>query len=665
MLGTRRGQRGESWRQRLLAVGSFKTSIGALTSLGRSEAAGILAAVAAAGMLLLGAGCNTWGWGNRYGDLVRPSPSETSRLLSNAHYYKLMGRPEAALKEMEEAYRADPDNLTIADALAQNYQELGQFKRSQEIYQEVLARHGSNRALQNNLCFSFYLQGDLSKAETCFKEALERDPGNQAARNNLGLLWCRQGKLAEAHRLWEEAEGAAGAQTRMNQALTFLGKAPANYAKLPGPPPQSPAAPPAALKAAATKPALPAPAVNVSMLAAGVTGAAAQAPVKETPPTPPGATAAKAAPPAALKAAATKPALPAPAVIGPKPAAQVTGAAASKVAAAQAPLKEMPPTPPAATAAKAAPPAALKPAAAKPALAAPAVIGSKPAAPVTGAAAGKVAAAQALPQVQGSTSLPKTVPMRSLKQTTKATPPIPPLTALERVTTGIEVRNGNGTWNLAHQTRTLLWQEGFKVSKIGNHIDFGAADTVIYYRPGAERVAQGVKWQVFPQARLEPTAKLTDGVAIKVLLGRDLLDQPLTMARIATAGSETPLPAAQMTRPASQPQAVPSKAPSVPGAPTVSTQSISMEAPIPAKLASPPATALATAKVESRVPADLVPDQGVQTIAELTNTPTGIRHGTRTRNQAHQTRVLLSQEGFNVGSRGNHMDFGAENALVY
>jgi hypothetical protein len=211
----------------------------------------------------------------------------------------------------------------------------------------------------------------------------------------------------------------------------------------------------------------------------------------------------------------------------------------------------------------------------------------------------------------------------------------------------------------------LLWQEGFKVSKIGNHIDFGAADTVIYYRPGAERVAQGVKWQVFPQARLEPTAKLTDGVAIKVLLGRDLLDQPLTMARIATAGSETPLPAAQMTRPASQPQAVPSKAPSVPGAPTVSTQSISMEAPIPAKLASPPATALATAKVESRVPADLVPDQGVQTIAELTNTPTGIRHGTRTRNQAHQTRVLLSQEGFNVGSRGNHMDFGAENALVY
>jgi hypothetical protein len=146
--------------------------------------------------------------------------------------------------------------------------------------------------------------------------------------------------------------------------------------------------------------------------------------------------------------------------------------------------------------------------------------------------------------------------MMSLKQATKPTPPIPPLTALERETTGIEVWNGNGTPHLAYQTQKLLWQEGFKVSKIGNHINFRAADTVIYYRPGAERVAQDLIRQIFPQAILEPTAKLNNGVAIKVLLGRDLLDQPPAMARIATAGAEVPLPAAQMTRPASRPQSV-------------------------------------------------------------------------------------------------------------
>jgi len=130
MLVTRRDQRWGNWCRRMMTVGSFKTPIGVLTSLRRSNAARLMAAAAVAGMLLMSAGCSTPGAGNPYGALVRPSPSETSRLLSNVHYYKLMGRPEAALKEMEEAHRADPDNLKIADALAQNYQELGQFQRS-------------------------------------------------------------------------------------------------------------------------------------------------------------------------------------------------------------------------------------------------------------------------------------------------------------------------------------------------------------------------------------------------------------------------------------------------------------------------------------------------------------------------------------------------------
>ena len=122
--------------------------------------------------------------------------------------------------------------------LAQIYQDLGQFQRAQELYQEVLARHGSNRALHNNWCFSFYLQGNLAKAETCFQEALARDPGNAAARNNLGLLWCRQGKLAEAQRLWQETEGTVAAQNRLTQALAFLGMSPpANYAKAAEPKP--------------------------------------------------------------------------------------------------------------------------------------------------------------------------------------------------------------------------------------------------------------------------------------------------------------------------------------------------------------------------------------------------------------------------------------------
>jgi hypothetical protein len=54
----------------------------------------------------------------------------------------------------------------------------------------------------------------------------------------------------------------------------------------------------------------------------------------------------------------------------------------------------------------------------------------------------------------------------------------------------IEIRNGTRARMLAHQTRDRLSQQGFHVGMIGNHIDFGAETTVIYYRPGTEKVAQ-------------------------------------------------------------------------------------------------------------------------------------------------------------------------------
>ena len=124
----------------------------------------------------------------------------------------------------------------------------------------------------------------------------------------------------------------------------------------------------------------------------------------------------------------------------------------------------------------------------------------------------------------------------------------PPLTAAELVDTAIEVRNGTWTKNLAHETRSLLRQEGFTVAMIGNHVDFGAAKTMIYYRPGAERVARAVGRTVFPGAELAPSLKLKKGMDIKVLLGHDLLENPQFMARLNNGAP----PAAPVARDASR-----------------------------------------------------------------------------------------------------------------
>jgi len=590
-----------------------------------------------------------------------------------------MGRPEAALKEMEAAHRADPNNLKIVDALAKYYQELGQFQRAQELYQEALTRHGSNRALQNNYCYSFLMQGNPAKAEVCFQEALGRDPGNIAVRNNLGLLWCRQGKLAEAQRLWEEAEGVAGAQNRMNQAMAFLGKAPVNYAKSTEAKPQPPAAaakPAAPVKVASLPKAEPLAAPKPAP-AAPVKAEAKQAAKAVTPapkPAAPVKAAASPAPRAVVKQANKPVQVPAvPAATAPK----VEKATMAK------PAESKPATPPqAAAAAKPAAPVKVASlpkaeplAAPKPAPAAPAKVEPKQAAkakpdaattPVKAPPAGSFKAKKPKPELKVTARAVATKPTPAPPPAAAPKPAAPPvfLTVKERADTGIEVRNGTWTKDLARETRTLLSREGYNVALIGNHIDFGVESTVIYYRPGAEKVAQALTQEVFPEARLEQSSKLKNGVDVKVLLGRDLMAQTHFLAKLGEEEKEIAPPVAPLAKPQAQPG-----------------QEMAAEPPRPKPLAAPPQPAAVKPTVQDRLTASagLPPSTGAErqttvetavfkghlTAEELINTAIEIRNGTWTRDLARETRTLLSREGYNVALIGNHIDFGAEHTMIY
>ena len=44
-----------------------------------------------------------------------------------------MGRPELALKELEQAHLQNPENLQLVNTLAQSYEELGQFDAARKI----------------------------------------------------------------------------------------------------------------------------------------------------------------------------------------------------------------------------------------------------------------------------------------------------------------------------------------------------------------------------------------------------------------------------------------------------------------------------------------------------------------------------------------------------
>ncbi len=658
---------------------------------------------AALAVALLGAGCNTsWLASNGTNRVTAlPAAADAARLLYNAHYYQLLGRPEVALKELQQAHKVDPANIKVVDALAQMYQEQGQFSQAQELYQETLKRYGENGALRNNWGFSYYLQGDLRRAESCFQEALARDPGNIVARNNLGLVWCRQGKLAEAKRLWEKVQGAILAKTRMKQALAFLGMSGPAYANLEEPGPggpladssaKSPAEPaaPAAEAAPPARPLAAAPAIVASQDGSLIV-AEGQASVKATPaaglaesaeepaPQPPAAPVLVASqtvypapnPPLTVQGAApaapaaTRPTagLMAVAKVAPAPAPPVAASPSKPVPAQGKTLAATPaPQPPAApvlVASQTVFPAAKPPILAAAAPTAPAA--TRPTARLLEAA--KVAPAPAPPvvassskpaAVQGKTLAAAPAPARRLaaaaqveaKRAAKVAAPPIFLDAVERVGTNIEVLNGNGSQDLAHLARSLLFREGFNVARIGNYIDFGAESTVIYYGPGAERVARVINSKIFPEALLAESAAFRNGVDIKILLGRDLMEHPRIMARLK--GEE---PGASPREP--QPQPLASQRPAASLILASAAASGAARSPLPG----PPPTPAKTL-VHPKVPL------GALTAAELIDSVIEIRNGTRAQMLAHQTRAQLSQQGFNVGIIGNYIDFGAETTVI-
>jgi Tfp pilus assembly protein PilF len=440
----------------------------------------ILKLLPALALLAAGCGLPQQGMNQDFAKSVRPPSGDVARLKYNAHYFKVMGQPQLALKEMEEAYRSDPANPAIADLLAGYYDELGMHQEATKIYQEALSRN-PNRQLQNNLCFSYYLAGNFSQAEECFRHSLSRDPQNQTARNNLGLLLCRLGRQGEARRLWEAAGTKEEAAKKLEQVMAALSKTGAGSRPEQAAARPAPAAPPAVQAQSR-------PDADRSRVAA---------PVKSAP-------AAKVAAP--LAAAPRPPAVtPPPAVSKPVTVAQTV----QDTKPVQGPVAAAPParSPQAADLKQPLPPVLAKTQNAVNAV-------SKAAPTVVSTGTPEKSKEDAKAKIAGD---------RGTRQA--------PISAQELLDTRIEVQNGNGIADLAHKARSLMNLEGLDDVSIGNYIDFGVERSQIRYRRESEKIARMLHDKLFAKAELKMDPKLEEDVDIQVILGKDAPELPQIMAQ--------------------------------------------------------------------------------------------------------------------------------------
>jgi Tfp pilus assembly protein PilF len=535
-------------------------------------------------------GCNSQNSPSRRAlQQIRPA-NNTALLVQNAAYLKKSGRLELAVEDLEEAHIQEPQNMEILDALTQTYEELGDFDRAEELYEEALSRGGHHPAIENNCCYSLYLQGRLDQAEVCFRKVLARQPDNKTARNNLGLVLCRQGREAEALVMWREAFSDAEARQHLGQALAALGKeVPPSLA---GPTP----APAVQQVAAAGPPAAPPASTNVR---------------QPSPPTP------QALPSPSTPLAASPPIIPAPnasqmppretasaPAVSPAPPSSSSGSPLARVA------SSTPAAAPVRAAAVAAP--AVSPAS-KPLSAAPAAAATprKPRIPVLTVLdlegtrievkngngiqdqaretrgllalegfnvvgignhidfgledtviayrpeSAKVARAlvrkffpgakleeggKLSPGADIRVSLGRdqlgdlhiaAAPQEIDEGRKQATSPTLPdyLTAQELNQVRIELKNGNGVTGQAWEMGGHLALEGFRVVNIANDKDFGLKKTVIAYRPEAARVAKVLYKKFFPEANLQEEGTLPPWTDVRVSLGRDLISDQQHLAQ--------------------------------------------------------------------------------------------------------------------------------------
>jgi thioredoxin-like negative regulator of GroEL len=420
------------------------------------------------GVLLIGlAGCNVHqkpaGPSAAFWENVRPASGETERLQRNARFLKQSGRLHLALEELEEAHRRDTNNIKIVDTLTQCYEELGEWKRVEELYLDALARHEGNVALANNLGFSYYLAGKLDKAEACFRQTLKLYPTDATVRNNLGLVLTRMGRQKEALALWRAAEGDAGARRRLDQAQLALGAKPA------------------------PSPSRPDPEHEVATTAAQALGTAALAPPSDAIANDPAATNTAFQPQAKSPASATPPDAP----IG---NADTAGPASDPARSQSGPIQ------------------------------------------VEVSAASQGVGDPSLSQRKAQAGLTSLIPASAAQIQTAPVSPAPRLPVLrveELLYTKVELLNGNGINNFARRNRSRLYLEGFDTVAIGNYKNFAQAETAIIFRPQAARVAQVLGSKYFRTANLTMTPELEEGVEVRVILGRDVLQKKEVLAKLA------------------------------------------------------------------------------------------------------------------------------------
>lgn len=123
-----------------------------------------------------------------------------------AYYLTMQHRTKEAVKWLEKARRADPENPNILLFLGMDYLELDQPKKAEVLLSQAIRSHPKDAQLRFQLGITYDRLGRFDEAVAEFLRVLQIDPKNAPAMNYLGYSYADRGiKLDEAEKYIQNA----------------------------------------------------------------------------------------------------------------------------------------------------------------------------------------------------------------------------------------------------------------------------------------------------------------------------------------------------------------------------------------------------------------------------------------------------------------------------
>lgn len=127
--------------------------------------------------------------GNYTNPQVRKTEAKTGEIAKNiALIYIQNGETDKAIAAMEAAKAANPEDLSLLQAEADMYYNMGNVEKYRQLMEEITAANPNDPLLFYNLGVSSAEMGDLKQAIKYYKKALELDPSLTNARINLAYV---------------------------------------------------------------------------------------------------------------------------------------------------------------------------------------------------------------------------------------------------------------------------------------------------------------------------------------------------------------------------------------------------------------------------------------------------------------------------------------------